>query len=380
MKRVLLLAVVFLLPAGLFASTIESGNTLVISEPVSENAYVFGGELTIAAPVTGDLTAVGGSVMVSSPIEGDALIAGGSVDVRKAVEGDVRVVGGKITIEDIVDGDLFAVGGTVKVLGTPSFAWVGGGTVSFEGGANRSITAYGGSIFLAGTFKGDVTVSASDSVVLADKTIILGALRYDAPQQAQIPDTAKIAGGVTYTGDSYLPSIEEAQRFAIVGAGIFFLVRILAAVIAVGLLAGLFPRFAQAVADRALSASFTRFVLHAFLGFGVLVAVPALILLLFVSFAGAGIAFVLLAAYALLVLLAYFYAAVIAGAALSRHIVKRATFYWRDAVFGMLVLSLISLVPIFGGLVFMALFAAAAGTIVMLCYRFAYPRHEDEVE
>lgn len=380
MRAAYLAPLLLLVPLGLFAATVQSARTLVVSEPPVGNAYFFGGDLTVAAPVTGDLTAAGGSVVVSSPVTGDALIAGGSIDVRKPVTGDVRVAGGSITIEDTIGGDVIAAGGTVDIKSTPSFAWVAGGMVNLENGAKGPVTIYASAVTLSGVYAGDVTVTASDKIALTNGTVIHGHLRYDAPQQAEIPADAIVDGGVTYTGKSYLPTTQEAQTFAVAGAGIFFLIRIFAGVIAAGLLAGLFPRFSQAVADRALSYTVSRFILLTLLGFGVLVATPVLVILLLVSFAGAGVAFILLAAYVLLLLVSYVYAAVIAGAALARQIAKRPTFYWRDAVFGMLALSVISLVPVVGGLVSLIFFAAAAGAIVSLFYRFAYPKDTDTLD
>jgi hypothetical protein len=380
MKRVVILASILLLaPATLFAATVESARTVVVSEAPAGNGYVAGADVTVAAPVSGDLTAVGGSVVVSAPVSGDALLAGGSVEVRKPVSGDVRAAGGRIMIEDSVAGDLVAAGGTVDVKSAPTFAWVAGADVSMEGGARGPVTVYGSTVTLSGIFTGDVTVTASDRLTIASGTEIHGTLRYDAPQQADINANAKVEH-ITYTGKSYLPTTEEAQTFAIAGATLFFFIRILAAVIAAGVFAGLFPRFSQAVADRALSRPVSSFILTALLGFGALVATPVLILLLLVSFAGAGIAFIILAAYVLLLLVSYIYAAVIAGAAMSRQLVKRTAFYWRDAVFGMLALSVIGLVPVVGGIVSLVLFAAATGTVISLAYRFAYPRDEFDIE
>lgn len=378
MKRALLLATVFfLIPLGLFAATVEtSKNPLVVSEPPVGNAYIFGPDVSVAAPIEGDLTASGGSVIVSAPISGDTLIAGGSIETRKPISGDMRVVGGRITVSDVVDGDLVAVGGSIAVHTAPSFAWLAGGYVTMDGGAKGPVTIYGGTVALAGTFSGNVKVTASDRVTLAPGTVIHGHLDYDAPQQIDVPSSAVIDGGVTYIGKSFLPTTSEAQTFALAGAGIFFIVRILAAMIAAGLLAGLFPRLSQAVADLTLSRNIRRFALLALLGFGVLIATPVLIILLLVTFAGAGVALVVLAAYILLLLLSYLLAAVVAGAALVRSITKRSLFLWRDAVVGMLALSIIALVPILGGLVFCILLAVGAGSLTLLFYRFAF-KHED---
>src|SRR5262249_49067250 len=156
----------------------------------------------------------------------------------------------------------------------PAYAWVGGRQVTFSNGSNGPVTIYGSDIALAGTFKGDVAVVASDRVSLAEGTIIHGTFKYDAPQQADIPASAVVGGGVTYTGKSFLPTTQEAQTFAIAGASIFFFVRILALLIAVGVFGALLPHLAQAVSDRALGYSVKRFVLLTLLGFGIIVATP----------------------------------------------------------------------------------------------------------
>lgn len=378
MTRVALLATLLLLvPTGLFAATLEtSKNPLVVSEPPVGNAYLFGPDLSVAAPVTGDLAASAGSVIISAPISGDALVAAGSIETRKPISGDLRAVGGRITVGDVVGGDLVVAGGSITVHAAPSFAWIAGGYVNADGGAKGPVTIYAGTVLLGGTFSHDVKVTASDRITIAPGTVIHGHLSYDAPQQIEIPPSAVIDGGVEYVGKSFLPTTNEAQTFALAGAGIFFIVRILAAMIAAGLFSGLFPRFAQSVADLALSRSIRRFALLALLGFGVLVATPFLIILLLATFAGAGVAFIILSAYVLLLLISYVLASIIAGAALVRSITKRSLFLWRDAVVGMLALSVVALVPVLGWFVFAILFAVGIGSLTLLFYRFAFKNEE----
>jgi hypothetical protein len=379
MKRGLAISLLSLLalPGLVSAATVETGRAQVVAEPPAGNAYVFGGDVTVAAPVAGDLTAVGGSVVTSAPVSGDALIAGGSIDMRKPVSGDLRAIGGRITVEDAVTGDLVGAGGSITVSATPAFAWLLGSHVTLAKGAAGPVTVYGSTVDLAGTFAGDVNIVATDHLIIESGTVIKGALNYDAPERITLPGDASVVGPVTYTGKSFLPSSEEARTFAVAGATIFFAVRILAALIAAGLFAGVFPQFASLVADRALRRTPTGFAILALLGFGVIVAMPALILLLLVSFAGALLSFILLAAYVLLLLLAYVYAAVIAGAALAHALAKRDTLFWRDAVLGMLALSIIALVPVFGFLVVCIVTCASAGALVSLAYRFAFPKDEE---
>jgi hypothetical protein len=364
-----------LVPAAASAATVTGARNLVVSEAQPGNAYFAGVDLTVAAPVAGDLAAAGASVTVSEPVGGDAMIAGGTIDVRKPVAGDLRAAGAHVTIESSVGGDLVVAAGAIDATGTPAYAYLVGGRVSLTAGANGPVRIYGANVSLAGTYAGDVTVTASDRLSLAPGTIIKGSLRYDAPQEADIPPDARIDGGIHYTGTSFLPTTQEAHTFALAGAGVFLIVRVLAALIAAGLLAGLFPAIADAVATRSLR-SLPRFGLLTLLGFAVGVATPILIVLLAVTFAGIGVAIVVGAAYALLIAVSYLYAGVIAGAALARRVMKRDAVLWRDAVIGMLILALVASIPFVGWIVLIVLWAAAAGSVVSIVYSAAFP-HED---
>ena len=374
---VILLAVIAF-PAGLSAATFANARTLVISDTPEGNAYLAGTDITVAAPLQGDVLAAGGTVTLAAPVAGDALLAGGTVSVERPIAGDLRAAGAQIVVNTTVSGDLALAGGTVTASSTAAETRVIGGTVRITGGGERTVI-YGADVYLSGSFAGDVQVTASDSLTLLEGTTINGSLRYDAPQEVLVPASAIILGGVTYTGaSSYLPTIEEAKTFAIAGASVFLLVRIFAVLIAAALLAGLFPAFAQAVADRALVRSPGRFALLALLGFAVVFATPIFIFILLASFVGMGIAFPLLAAYLLLLMLGYLYAGVLAGAALGRGLLKRSIVTWKLALLGMLVLYLISTVPVVGGIITFVLFLAATGTIVVLAHRFAFGKYADE--
>lgn len=374
---VILLAAVAL-PASLSAATYVSARTLVVSESPLDNAYLAGTDVTVAAALPGDVLAAGGTVSIAALVAGDATVAGGTVSVTRAVEGDVRAAGAQVVVSAPVTGDLALAGGTVTASSTASDTRIIGGTVRVMGSGGK-VVIYGAEVYLSGTIDGDVEVTASDRLTLLEGAVINGSLRYDAPQEATIPASASILGGVTYTGaSSYLPTVEQAQTFAIAGASVFLLVRILAVLIAAALLAGLFPVFAQAVADRALSRSPGRFALLVLLGFAVVFATPVFIFILLVSFVGMGVAFLLLVLYSLLLMLGYLYAGVLAGAALGRGLMKREIVTWKLAILGMLVLYLISIVPIVGGILTFVLFLAATGTIVMLAHRFAFGRIQED--
>lgn len=370
----------FLAPFSVSAATLASARTLVVSEAPADNLYLTGTDVTVTVPLPADIMALGGTLTLSGAVLGDALLGGGTVNVSRAIGGDLRAVGGQVTVSGPVAGDLLLAGGSVTASTTARDTRIIGGNVRLMG-SGGSASVYGADIVLSGEFAGDVEVVASDRLTLLEGTVIRGALKYDAPQQAGIPASVQVEGSVTYTGaSSYLPTVEQAKTFALAGASVLFIVHIIAVLIAAGLLAGLFPVFSQRVADKALSRTPGRFALLALLGFGVAFATPVLILILLVSFVGVGVAFILGAAYVLLLMLGYLYAGILAGAALARGLVKRTQVTWKFALLGMLVLYLIGVIPVIGDLVTFVLFLVATGAIVSIAYQFAFNKSTEESE
>jgi hypothetical protein len=378
----LLVAVLFsaLFGAGLaHAATIFSEQTAEISSSTPDNAYVFAGQARVDAPLPADLCAVAGTLTVAAPVAGDALLAGGTVDLQKPVVGDVRIIGGRVSSDDSVGGDLMIAGGSVSVFGKAKSTNIIGGTVDVTNGSNGPVLIYGADVSLAGQFNGDVEVVSSDRVTLAEGTVIHGVFKYNAPQQADIPASAHIDGGVNYIGAAtWLPTEQQAKTFATAGIWVFWLVRITAALVATGLIAGLFPVFADRVVETTLRKSPERLMLMTLLGFAGFIATPVLVILLVVSFVGIGIALILLAAYALFLLLSYVYASVLAGAIIMRYVRRRSAVYpritWRVAILGVLALYLIGVIPYIGIIIRLVLCAAAGGALLSLFYRFAFRR------
>ena len=367
----------FALPLSAAASTpfFIGGDRVLVATSTPANVYAGGGTVTVTTPVKGDLTVIGGSLAIDASVAGDALLVGGSLQLAAPTAGDARFFGGSISITEPVGGDVVAVGGSVTATGGGEGSlFVIAGEVSILSGAGGSVTVYGNTVSLGGTYLGDVEVVATGRVTLLPGAVSGGAFNYQAPQEAIIHESAIIEGGVHYTGASYLPTAEEARAIAFASFGVFLFVKILGALILAGLFAGLFPSFADHVVTRTRNSSIRRVFLTGLLGFGVLVATPALFVLLALTFVGLGLALLLGLAYLLLVPLAFIYAAIICGAYLALFLFKREELRWSDAVFGMLVLYLVWSFPGIGWLLVSLLTMYTLGTLVLLAYRFAFPK------
>lgn len=362
--------------------TIGGARNIVFTKsvPTANNVYVAGATVTVATTTPQDLTVIGGSVILSAPVRRDALVVGGSVGVRAPIGGNLRVAGIRISVSAPVSDNLAVMGfSVVDRGGSPGDVLAVGGTVRLLSGARGTVTVYGNDVYLSGTFDKSVSVRAINTLTLAQHTIIHGSLRYEASEVANIPSSAVIDGSVTYTGASFLPTSQEASAFALAGMGIFFLVRIIGALIVAGLFVGFFPAFTNKVTRQVTSEPFRHTLLMLLLGFGIIAATPILLFFLAISFVGLGAAFILGTVYVLLLLLAFVYAGIISGAILRKSFSNRdKPITWKDAVFGMFVLMLISIVPVFGMLTIWVLMCIATGVLGTLFYHFAFIHRTSE--
>lgn len=382
MHRVLpALLILLLIPASVLAArgpaSFSAGRSLIAASSSPGNAYFAGVSVVSTAPVAGDLSVLGGSIVAAAPVQGDELLLAGSISLRAPVAGDLRAVGGSIGIESAVAGDLAAFGFSVHSSGrTLGSSFIIAADIALSGGAGGPVTAYGNNVSLAGDFSGDVSIVAAGRVSLAPGTVIRGKLSYQAPDVAAIPASATVIGGVEYTSASYLPDAGTSRALALASIGFFLFARILGALILAGLLAGLFPKLAEMVADRAYAGRPRSILLTTLLGFAILVATPVLIALLALTFVGIGLAFLLLIIYALLALFALLYAGILLGGIFARRVMKRKHILWRDGMLGMFALSITALVPVVGALAAALLTVFSAGALLQIFFHFAFPREE----
>ena len=366
------------------AATVVTSQVAEISSSTPDNAYVFAGQARVDAPLPADYTAVAGTVTVAAPIARDALLAGGTIDIQKPIVGNARVVGGRVSVTDSVGGDLMVAGGVVSVSGQAKNTDILGGTIDMLNGSDGPVTIYGADVSLSGEYKGDVEVVASDKLTISEGTIIHGIFKYNAPQQADIPASAHIDGGINYIGAAaWLPTEQQAKTYAIAGLWIFIIVRIIAGLVATGLVAGLVLVFTDKIVEVTLRRTPERFILLALLGFAGFIAAPVLILFLIISFVGIGVAFILLASYLLFLLLAYVYANVLAGAALvyllKRRSKKPVHITWKVAILGALLLYVFGSIPYIGMVIKVILAATAGGALLMLGYQFAFKKDRIDI-
>jgi cytoskeletal protein CcmA (bactofilin family) len=324
--------------------------------------FVAGGSALVSQATKGDLVAAGGELRLSAPVGGDVLAAGGSLTIEGNLAEDLYAAGGEVRFDGTLAGNARVAGGSVsigrsaRIEGNTSLA---GGRVAVQGALGGYLHAAGGRVLIDGPVQGNVEVAAG-SLEVGPQARIDGALRYRTRAPLRMDPAAEVRGGVERL--PFEAYDERAARFAVGAAfGVWLLGLMLLAALLAGLLPGPTGRVAQAARQR--------FGWSLLSGFLALVAVPPAIVILLVTVIGIPLALLAVLLYLALILAGY----VGAGIALGNAVLRRWQGGWRRALaaaLGVLVVSLLALVPWLGALVvFVALITGMGAILVSMKWK-----------
>jgi cytoskeletal protein CcmA (bactofilin family) len=319
---VVLLALLFIAPAVLYAqekpvpkptptpsvtvvtggSVFRGGETVVIDESVDGDVYCAGQSVTIRGLVTGDVICASQNLSIEGKVFGNVRVVGQHVNLSSSVGRNVTVLGQSITLSQqaSIAGELLAAGQTMTLSGTV--------------GKGAKVAAQ--SVSLNGQVRGDVFVAA-ETFDIGNGTVIDGALSYQATKQITVPASAHVKGPVTFTQaeehKSPKKNISVAWPAKAVGSILIYM--------GVGLLIiiftkKLFPAITGHMREKPLGTLL--------LGVAGVVLVPFVLLVLTLTIIGIPVAFLVGIAYALVLMVAKLFTAVIVGQWVLEALVPKA--------------------------------------------------------
>ncbi len=365
MKKITLLvfAAVFLFAGTASAAQFvgpsgDNGNT-VIREGTYHNLYTGGASVVVQTDVTGDLFAGGGSVIVSKNIGADLFAAGGNVSVNGSVGGDLRAAGGTVSVAGDVNEDLLAAGGNILLSGKKigGDLWVAGGNIVVDSGVGGNVLIRGREVLIDGTVAGSVDVVA-EKLTFGPQSRVTGTITYKGPSEAVI-ETGAVIPQINYekteaksAGKSLVP---------------IFTIALLIKLIAMFLAALLLLKFSRKCADDVSGIAYDSPWKSFGLGLASIILAPIVIILLFLTVIGFYIAIGLLAAFVLALVAAALLTSIFAGALVMKWIRKKEKLVvgWRETLLGLVVLTLIGLIPVIGWIVVAATFLMVFGSSII---------------
>ena len=269
-------------------------------------------------------------------VKANLFAAGNSLRINQSTVGaDVFLAGQSISLTGAkVDNNVFIAGNNITVSGTEAkHVSVAGNNLDIAVDGDSASLA-GSTVFLKGTFTGNVDVYAQ-SVVIDPYLVVNGTLNVTAEEDPEIPSTAKI-GSYNFTQAEFDNGFDVAKGFASIGsqAWIEDLVKTLISMLIAVIFMMLFLRtesvdkMGSLVKDRPLAILIT----------GILSAIlfPILILALFVTVFGWQVAIVLLAIMMCVTAFCVVYTAVALGRAAFSKVNKWVTSIIFVAIFGVL--------------------------------------------
>lgn len=301
-----------------------------------------GPSVELSEPVAGDAMLAGANVLVTGTVDGSLLVAGRDLDLRGPVGQSLRAAGASVRLDGVVGRNATLAGGEVLLERNAEVernVYLAGGRVEVRGAVNGSLQVASGDVVLNGTVAGDVDVEAGRLRIGPDASIG-GTLRYRVdPNQTSIDPGATVEDQVVAT-----PPEDDAEDD---GTVLFRVLRILAFLLAGGVVVALAPRTLASAAGTARERSL------ASLGTGVLVLLLAPIAILVTAFTLIGVPLALIGAvlFAIALYLAPIPAAVWLGDLLTERVVRRSTGPVGDFLTGGAVLAVISFTPVLGVLI-----------------------------
>lgn len=358
----LCVAVLASVPLAAGAAQLTSGSQPSLpAGPIADDVYVFGGNVSSNASVTGDLAAGGGNILINGSVSGDAAIGGGSVTVLAAIGDDLRVGGGNIMIAGSVGGDLVAGGGQVQLAGDGvggDVLWAGG-TLRIEAPVAGDLELAGGEVFINSAVTGNI-VFKGDKLTFGSGARITGTVTYSSPKQAVIEEGAVVPAEMAYT--PLAP--KKAESFAALAAifTLSLLVGIIVHFVASLIVVYFVPRYATTL----LSTAFARPLAEMGRGIVVLIVMPVLAFILFVTVVGIPFGLLALVGYIALLTLTWIVAPIVLGSLVYSWIVRGSGYQvnWRTVALGAIVYALLGLIPFIGWIAVLCVTVLTLGSIV----------------
>ncbi len=346
---------------GVAFAAAEQTNSSLPSGQIVNGLYARAAEtVTVNGDVTGDVWVAGQDVEVNGTVRGNVYAAGNKVIVKGTVTGSVHAAGSTVEVDGTIGGSVYAAGSEVSLKDTSRVAGavaLAGSKVQLGGDITQQVYAAGSTVDMSARIGQSANLAGSD-ISLNDQAKISGDLTYRSENEARIANDRAIGGSLKH--DEVKQAEHNPVRDKIVAAlfGLAFN-------IVIGLCLVIWGTRILKVSDTILATDLPAAVLK-----GIAFTVLTPLALLFVAITIIGLPLAALGAmfYGSLLILA----PALVSYSLGRYILvitthkdsKKAPNKFQAILAGSLVFTIISLVPIVGGLAEFLLCAAGAGALI----------------
>ncbi len=364
-----------LLPGRASAAELRSGDMVRVGpeEVIEEDLYAFGNKVSIQGTVLGDLVTAGQTVEILGEVRGDVMSAAANTRVAGPVRGSLRVMSGELVVSGDVGEDAILSAGDLHLTERARVGkdlYLAAGNALVQAPVQDELRATAGTLTLAAPVGGDVRAEAGTLSITPEATVG-GDLLYRSEQTARIAEGAMVSGKM-----EQLPAREREWGWTW-GKGpfftVYFWVRSLIGLFALGLLLVLVsPNFARRAPATLRGEPWLSLGWGAVLFFG-LPLVAGIFFLLGLLLGGWWLGLFILALYAIAIALCFPVVGLFIGRWLLERFGKAGPHVALALLVGLVLLTLVGLVPVLGSLVVFATILFGLGALLLTAVRGRRP-------
>ena len=369
MRRYLLFALLLFVATAqlVYAADFFAQEEFVLTEEATSDTYVTATQVTVEAPVAGDFLVAGREVLIAEEVEGDVLVGGGLIHISGTIVDDVRALGARVVITGEVGGDVVLFGGTVEIDQSAAIdgdVYIFADRVVLAGNIDGDVSVRSSQVQVSGQIGGETSLNTEGAIEILPSASFVGDLRYTNENELEVPEGSIVRGEVIKEG----ASVGARLGFSNIAAGVLSSLNIwqplqfLGLLIATLLLYWLLPRFSEDVGIRAVSSP----VRSTGYGIAFIVLGALVLLLLLLTIVGALFAWLLALVFFLVILLGALYRPMVLVAWWVRW--RGGEVNWKIITLAALAVVLLNLVPIVGQIFNILLWFMAIGALAELLY------------
>ncbi len=349
--------VLLVLPTSVFAKGFERPEVSIV---IGNDFYSAGELVELKNPISDDAYLAGVIVNVDKKVLNDLVAAGSTLTITSEIGDDLRALGSVITLVGSVGGDAVFAGGVINFTKNSTIAGdasIAGGMLNFTGSVGGDLQLVGDEINFSGKVGGDAEIRIGEKINFSEDAKIAGKLTYFSEKEIEIParvaslierkDFEKTAGS----------SMGAWQRFDVVGKLFTLLIGFVAGAVLLAIFGKSTATFASVIR--------TKFWWSLFAGV-LMLFVPLVAILLFITVLGAWLGGILLAIWILALLVTGALVGFTVGSMIFKQ--KKETSYLRKLLalaVGAAFFVAVGWIPGFGGILKLMIFILTLGGLVL---------------
>lgn len=298
------------------------------------------------APLDASCFEAGDTVSNSAAINGILFEAGNDVTANGSSE-YVIAAGNQFALLGNTGKDALVAGRIINITGTVGRdAYFAAQDIIVDGTVSRNLFAAGKTVTVKGTVNGDLFLMA-DTVVIADDAVIGGRLHYDSnttviasSELLQNADVSIVDPPAQNDDFETEPSHENGIGSTVLHKGMKFL-----GVVAVAMVLLWLTPLWNKLDRKYYGAPFGKYARAFGIGWGVLAGVPLAAILVMITGIGLRLGFILLLAYAAVILMAPVFISFFVGMLIWRGAFKKEGRLWLEIIIGIAVWCICGLIP-----------------------------------